>query len=39
MDILLETSDMPNVSKSTKVEAEGNEYTLMELISEVYNLK
>ncbi len=39
MDILLETADMPNVSKSTKVEAEGKEYTLMELISEVYNLK
>ncbi|MDE5872567.1 MAG: spore germination protein, partial [Lachnospiraceae bacterium] len=36
-DILLETSDMPNVSKSTKVEVEGEgEYTLMDLISEVY---
>ncbi|MCM1287530.1 MAG: spore germination protein [Clostridium sp.] len=36
-DILLETSDMPNVSKSTKVESGGEEYTLMELISEVYS--
>ncbi|MCM1171862.1 MAG: spore germination protein [Clostridium sp.] len=36
-DILLETADMPNVSKSTKVEAGGEEYTLMELISEVYS--
>lgn len=37
MEILLETSDMPNVSKSTKVEVEGEgEYTLMDLISEVY---
>lgn len=40
MDILLEASEMPNVSKSTKVEAAGEEEnTLMELISEVYNLK
>lgn len=40
MDILLETSDMPNVSKSTKVETTGEEeYTLTELIREVYTCK
>ena len=39
-DILLETSEMPNVSKSTKVETTGEgEYTLTELIREVYTCK
>lgn len=39
-DILLETSDMPNVSKSTMVETTGEEeYTLTELIREVYTCK
>lgn len=39
-DILLETSSMPNVSKSTRVEITGEgEYTLTELIREVYNCK
>lgn len=36
-DILLETVDMPNVSKSTKVKLEGeDEYALMDIISILY---